>query len=244
MNQADSAVERALRYWSGFFGLPPEQFAARGTAVVPHRGLEGYVGAWIFQRSITTIVSVPAGMVGAVRDRLGSTSPPLEPDADWAGLLGARVERVIGPAYQGYLDRVPEPDAAAPGVERLKRSDHQRLASLERVCGPEAWSHANLDLERDEPIFGCVAEGRLVAVAQNSRWGEQTVSPGVVTAPAWRNQGLGRAVLAAAMRDAWGHGELVLYQSLVANRPAVTIGEALGVRPFAQHVAVRFRAAR
>jgi len=59
--------------------------------------------------------------------------------------------------------------------------------------------------------------------------------------PAHRGRGYGRAVVSASMQHALDRGDLVVYQTLVANLPAVAIARALGCHDYARHLAVRLR---
>ena len=54
-------------------------------------------------------------------------------------------------------------------------------------------------------------------------------------------QSPGKAVVSASVQYALDRGRLILYQTLVANTPAVGIALALGMREYARHLAVRLR---
>lgn len=57
----------------------------------------------------------------------------------------------------------------------------------------------------------------------------------------FRGCGYGKAVLSAASQYALDHHLLVLYQTLVSNKPAIAVAQSLGFQPYANHVAVRLR---
>lgn len=231
--------ERVERYWGGFFGLEPGELARPGVRVVAHCGLGDYRGAWIFWRGAAVIVSVPGELVAETRARFREAGSGWEPEgvAEW---FADRTERRMGPAYQGYLDPTGFRPAGGSGVGVLSGAEGE-LEALRAACDPVEWSHAGIEAARPEPCFGCWHEGRLVAVAQNAFWAEGVVSPGLLVHAAYRGRGFGKAVLAAATAAALEHGHLPLYQTLESNRPAVRAAEALGYRPFARHLALRFR---
>jgi GNAT superfamily N-acetyltransferase len=233
--------KRAEQFWADFFGLEPEELDRPGARVVAHRGLGDYAGAWIFWRDGTVLISTPPQLADEIRTVLRTTAVvPHEPER-LVELFAGRTERMIGPAYQGYLDPDafrPHQAAGAPPVP----VETGLIQSLRVACDPEEWSHAGIEPERPEPCFGYCVENRLVALAQNAFWAEGTVSPGLIVHPGYRGQGYGKTVLTAAAADALTHGHLVLYQTLLANAPAIHTATALGFTQFATHLAVRFQA--
>jgi GNAT superfamily N-acetyltransferase len=155
-------------------------------------------------------------------------------------LFGDAVERLIGPAFQGTL--VPEQfrPALSPHVRRLLPEDRPGLLALRAACDPDEWS--DIDFDPDEPeVFGYFARETLVAAARNMLWAPDAANHGVVTHPAWRGRGCGRAVVSASIQHALDRGRLILYQTLLANTPAVALARSLGVREYARHLAVRLR---
>ena len=62
---------------------------------------------------------------------------------------------------------------------------------------------------------------------------------GVVTHPAYRGRGYGRAAVSAATARGLEAGFIVLYQTLLANAPSVALATELGYQPYATHLAVQ-----
>jgi len=54
--------ERIQKYWNEYFGIDKEK-RNETIIVVPHNHLEGYNGAWIFQRENKIIISVKPKLV-------------------------------------------------------------------------------------------------------------------------------------------------------------------------------------
>jgi predicted GNAT family acetyltransferase len=125
-------------------------------------------------------------------------------------------------------------------VRKIVPKDQSSLKDLIQPCQPVEWEHSGLSVH-DKHLFGCFLDGRLVAVAGNILWDPNTVNPGVITHPDHRGKGYGTAVVSAAVQRAIKHDHLVLYQTLLANTPAVKIAHSLGFQPYAQHVAVIFK---
>jgi predicted GNAT family acetyltransferase len=148
------------------------------------------------------------------------------------------VRRIIGPAYQGYVETAQFRAVPHTGIRPLVRADRAALQELADACEVEAWEHASI--APDEPqAFGCFINDRLIAVARARPGWEETAHIGVATHPAHRGQGNGRAVVSAATAQALKAGHIVLYQTLVANAPSVALATRLGYEPYATHLAVR-----
>jgi GNAT superfamily N-acetyltransferase len=235
-----SAPPRRIdRYWSDYFGLPPEEFLRPGLRVVPHARLAGYCGAWIFRRGPTVILSVPAERVAATEAR--ATALPLETllgEASARALFGDAVERIIGPAFQGHLDPAEFRPAPSPHVRMLTTADRPALEQFRAACGPADWELSNLKPD-DTEVFGFFTDGALTATCKNIMRAPDAADHGVLTHPAHRGRGCGKAVVSASIRHALDRDHLILYQTLVANTPAVGIALALGLREYARHLAVR-----
>ena len=96
-------------------------------------------------------------------------------------------------------------------------------AAFERfrnACEPIAWDHSGID-RANSALFGCFAGTDLVAMGHYSMWAPYAASIGVLTHPSYRGRAYGKAVVSAAMADAFEHGHLVVYQTVLANQPSV-----------------------
>ena len=60
-------IHRIDAAWAAFFGLSPPDFLSPGTQVVAHHWLGDYQGAWLFRHHASLCLSVPPGLVDAVR---------------------------------------------------------------------------------------------------------------------------------------------------------------------------------
>jgi len=232
---------RVEQFWCDFFGLSPEELRKPGGRVVAHRGLGDYPGAWIFWREDTIILSTPPELIADTDGLYRSAADRFREPASLAELFAARTERVIGPAYQGFLDPDQFRPHLCPGTGLLPTQE-RLLDELRAACKAEEWLHAGIEPERPEPCFGYYLDHKLIAVAQNAFWSDSAVSPGLIVHPGYRGRGYGKAVLTAAASDALQSGHLVLYQTLLSNASAVRAAEALGFTQFATHLAIRFRA--
>ena len=233
-------------FWASFFGLPPADFLAAGVQVVPHHELKGYEGAWLFRRNgvSSCIISVPPRLVEPVRTAVASrNAEDLFCRETATGLFGSQGARVIGPAYQGFV----EEENFLPAAGRARALGSQDAAALRRLadaCGQEAWDDAGIAPGQPN-TFGCFAgagEEELAAVAR-FRVTEQEAAAawiGVVTHPEHRGKGYGRTAVSVATEQGLRRSLLLLYQTLLANAPSVALASRLGYRQYATHFAVRF----
>jgi GNAT superfamily N-acetyltransferase len=236
-------IQRIDATWAAFFGLSSPAFLLPGIQVVAHHQLVDYQGVWLFRHHASLCLSVPPDSVKSIQAVVRAyTVESLFSETGIRALLGPRIERIIGPAYQGHVERPQFRSAPHPGVRVLSRADHVALQQLADACEVDAWEHAGIAF--DEPhVFGCVADDRVVAVARYRPAWEEAVSIGVVTHPAYRGRGYGRAVVSAATAQALEAGFIVLYQTLLANAPSVDLATGLGYQPYATHLAVRLTSA-
>jgi len=232
-------------YWAAFFGIRPEEMGAAGIRVLPHRRLEGYRGAWVFQRAALTIVSAPEDLCTAVEARMnGLDGDPLSDG--WIQAAFDGVERVLGPAYNGYVEGPSFRPAPPSGARMLAESEWDALRTLAGACSGEEWEHSgvrvdDLTVGGERVTFGLFAGGTLAAAAQYWPDGPHAARAGVITHPAHRGRGFATAVRSAATEHFLQGGGVMLYQTLLSNRPGVAVAEALGYRRYAVHRAVRFR---
>lgn len=211
--------------------------------VVPHAGLAGYEGAWVWLRGETCIVSVPSDRVERVASRaVGADSRTLHTPEALRSLFGGAIERTIGPAWWGSVPPAGFRPAPSPEARKLGERDRALLAALEDACSAEEWSASGIGSD-SEAVFACPIAGRLASACAYRRRAVDVGDPGVVTHPAHRGGGYGRSAVGAATAHGIGRGDLVLYQTLAENRPARAVASALGYEEVARHVAVRFRPA-
>jgi GNAT superfamily N-acetyltransferase len=194
---------------------------------------------WLFHHHASLCLSVPPDSVDDLRVAVREfTVERLFSEAGIRALLGARIGHIVGPAYQGYVEQAQFRSAARPGVRALAPADQKVLRQLAAACEGDAWEHSGIAF--DEPnVFGCFADDQLVAAARHRPEWDEAAHIGVVTHPAYRGRGYGRAVVSAATARGLAAGFIVLYQTLLANTASVALATGLGYRRYATHLAVR-----
>ena len=231
------AIHRVDTYWSGHLGVQPENLYQPGVHVVPHvrPGDENF--AYAFVKGSTCVLCVPSSEVEDTTKRAAAYSASsLLNDDNLRIVLGRPIHHTIGPAYQGYVDRKEFSPQFSPEVRQISKSSPE-LGRLQKVCDSTAWYHSAID-PTGSALFAYVLNGAIVAVAHYSMWTDDTASIGVLTHPAHRGRGHGKAVVSAAIADAFERGHLVVLQTLESNVAAVGIAKAIGTRDYARTVAV------
>jgi hypothetical protein len=91
--------------------------------VVAHHQVVDYQGLWLFRHHASLCLLVPPDSVKSIQAVVRAyTVESLFSEAGIRALLGPRIERIIGPAYQGYLERPQFRSAPHPGVRVLSRA--------------------------------------------------------------------------------------------------------------------------
>lgn len=224
-------------YWSRFLGVPSEALRTPGLRVTPHAALAGWRGAWLFVRDESAVISAPPERLAALRQSAAAwpRSKLLDRESA-ASLLGVAREAVVGPSFQGWLAAERFPCGAQP-ARRLTAADRPALHALREACSALDWEHAGIADATE--LFGAFEGSQLVAAAGLRDRGAGACDPGVVTHPAYRGRGHGLAAVGAGVAEALGRGQVVLYQTLLENRPALRIAERLGFERYATLLAVR-----
>jgi GNAT superfamily N-acetyltransferase len=154
-------------------------------------------------------------------------------------LFGNRIERTVGPSYQGVCESRDFRAAESPHVRRLVAGDRSSLERFISDCPKEDRDESGVDPD-SEPLFGFIVGEELAAVGGIIPWAPYAANPAVITHPEHRGKGYATPVVSAVMNHIFGEGKAVLYQTLLSNVPAVRIAEKLGCRLYATMTFVAF----
>ena len=229
-------------YWACELGCSVEALGRTGTEVVAHGRLGPYQGLFLFLRHAALIVSVPPDLLSAYRQLAAA----LRPEEFWdirdlaSRLAGPRpIGRVVGPAFVGYLATPPEAPPASPGVRLLTPADADAVDHLRSACGVTEWEHSG-SITAEEPAAGRFLGQELVALAGYMVWSNVIAHIGVITHPAHRGHGYGRAVVTRIKQHALDQQLVPQYRTLEANTASIAVGTAAGFERYAATVALRF----
>jgi RimJ/RimL family protein N-acetyltransferase len=239
------AVAETMRkiraHWRAQLGCDVDALP-RGVTVIAHAAaLVAYSGVYAVMREGRCAVSAPAWIVDGAHDALAGRAAADVFDARAIAVpFGDAVERVIGPAWIGYADAADVRARDRRDARLLIPDDDAALRTLAAAAGETAWEHSGIDFDR-APIFGLFVNRVLAAACSYERRGEHVLHVGVVTHPAHRGRGYGRAVASAATAHGLAAGGIMQWQTLVANAPSLAIGRSLGYREYCRTLAVRLR---
>jgi GNAT superfamily N-acetyltransferase len=234
-----SADGRVAAYWASFLGCTPAQLETPGTWVGPHAGLADYQGVYLLRRGESCVVSVPAPLLARVTAQLSGLPAAASFDVTrLRHLFGDAVERIVGPAWQGYLRADDFRPAAEPNVRQLTATDDPTLRRLEEACDEQEWEQVGIG-RAEQVVFGAFVGDQLVAAAMGEPRVATLLHIGIITHPDYRGHGHGRAVVSAISAYGLAVGLVPRYQALAANTPSVAIARALGFTHYATTLAVR-----
>ena len=235
------ATERIDAHWSRFLGVPASALRSPGVIVTAHADLHGYRGIWFFVRGYSAVVSAPSEWVARL-ERVCDSAPPGElVSRGWATrALGRAAGEMIGPSFQGWLPEAHFRPVAADSVQRIPESGAAVVSSLQSSCSPEDWEHGGIDAAAGvADVWASFRGAQVVALGQLRPRSSGAVDPCVITHPAHRGQGHALRLVSAMAKEALSAGRLVLYQTLLANVPAVSLALRLGFEQYATLLAVR-----
>ena len=233
-------------FWAAELGCARADLHRPGTVVVARDGRsgQGYDGLRLFRRGQTCLVSAPPELATQTGEAFGGHPPAdvFDPAALRAA-LGSRRRGGRRPGDDQRLrrERLPPrrnrrraPPRPAPGGTGRRRPgaparglpggavDGQRPGRRRRTGG------------RLRPL----AAGALTGAGKLQPVGETLYHVEILTDPAQRGRGVGRAVVSAMTAHGLRAGRALLYQTLLANAPAVAVARGLGYRPYARTLAV------
>lgn len=235
-------MSRSDEHWRWRFGLGPDEYPRRGVTVVAHGSpfFRGYQSAWIFQHEEAWVITVPSELLDQTRERVGQVpSRQLHSGGAVRHLFGDRITRMIGPAFQGFLEERAD---FCPFDQHQVRlycpEDRAALGRLVAACDPQEVERSDVVID-DVLLYVCPLEDELVSVAKPSALGVDAVGIGVLTPPRFRGRGLGKAAVGALIEVVLAEGKVVVYQTPASNLPSVNLALGLGVRDYGRSLAIR-----
>ena len=168
---SNSTIEIVNKYWSSSLGCPRESLYAHGTVVAPDAESSDFHGTFCFLRNQALIVAVSPDLLAAFRPRAEGWCQVDVLDIERvAHLIDHPIDRIIGPAFIGYMDWTTLRPVAREGVRILKPEDLRALEILQAACNALEWEHGGSQLG-DQSVVGAFDGERLVAVAGYEIWG-------------------------------------------------------------------------
>jgi RimJ/RimL family protein N-acetyltransferase len=223
---------QVTRILAAYHGLPADQIAQPGTILHP-------VGPDEWEDWLE-LALIGAGVGIKVQDALLDsvnavrTSHPADhalTGADFVAAWGAEVTR-IGHMLVYMLDRATfrrvVPDRRYT-VRALTPADAAAFAAFQARCSEHDLNESDISVDH-EAAYGVLDEDRIVAGASTYMW-DGLVDVGVLTDPAYRGQGLGKAAVSAASAhyvDNPAEPRIVCYRHAASNLASQGIARSLG----------------
>jgi GNAT superfamily N-acetyltransferase len=234
---------RIEKYWTKEFGGSTDTLLKSGSKVFVRSDNSA---AFVFRYYECCIWHVPQRFAGSLQRSIQTHDgvDQVFTTGFIAAVFGSAAERILGPCPIAYCDDTSlRPAESLPPCRSLTKADKPAVERLAIDCGPEAWSHGGVELDAERAVFGCFADGRLVSAASYEVWGNAIAHVGVVTAPAFRGRGFGKAAATCATADALGQSLVPQWRTLESNVASVRLSQAMGFVPVAAHFLVRLAAA-
>ncbi len=236
----ESTLAHLDAHWAESFGCSEADLHRPSVTLLRNAGeFADYRGAYLLRWGETCMFTVPDPFYAATGQAIaGKGIAEVFDHAFLAAHFGDAVERIIGPTFRGCCDASDFRPADPRGTRMLMRADDPALLRLREAAGEEAWAHSSLVLERP-PIFGCFVDGKLAAAGTLIAAGSRLRNVGILTHPAYRRHGYGRAVVSCMTAHALAEGGIGHYQTLMANTGSCAIALSLGYVQYATAYAVR-----
>jgi GNAT superfamily N-acetyltransferase len=228
---SDTTIAELDAFWAAQTSCLPGHFDTDGIAIVERPATDGSEYVQLFRRKQRLQITCSASLADLMREAARHASQEMIFDAAFLRrALAGRIDRIIGPAFLGYLDLIDAgPDD--PSVRLLDVGDAGVLDGLRGSVTARDWEYSGL--ETGQPVAAYVASGAVVSAAGYDVWGGRIAHIGVVTRPGERGRGCGRRCVRAIAGHAIARGLIAQYRTLYENAGAMAIAHALGFDEYA-----------
>lgn len=220
--------ERIYEGWADYFSCDPALFKEAGTLLLPKESIldTGYIHHWHIGK--LSVFHMDPVLIGKIEPFI---NPCFTHDVEHLKIaLGA--DRVLLEHTEAIYYLHPGQFIsfdAPPGytVRELSPDDGLNLEQLAKACTEEEVDDAWIEI--DQPfVAGCFFEDRLVSVASISDCWAKLVDIGVLTHPAYRRQGLAKAVVSKVCEREIRHDRILQYRSVMKLTASHATAKALG----------------
>lgn len=234
----DSSITLLKKYWFDELGCSETDFEPSKTKVVAHGKMEGYSGVKFFHSNNSTIISAPKSLVEELKHKVVDVSASASFEVNFiAKILSNRLDRIIGPAFIGQIDKKNFMPEHASNTRELCIADWSLVEKLFQSCTSLEIDHSSL--EKGQPMAGVFSEGVLVGVAGYEVLEGTVAHIGLLTNPNYRQLGLAKKALSKITEMALTAKLGIQYQTLDSNIASVKCAERLGFKRFATTLAAR-----
>jgi len=233
MTVPSEAFEQAiLQNWATHYRCPVETLLQPGSTLLPAKRYAGDRVIVLWHIAEHTFVEFDPAYA-AVLEGIAAGLP-----AGTALGAGDLLVRLGAPAFEGrdvnlihYLYPPDLPDCAPPApfqLRRLTQADAGAMQALHDANTPEDVDDGYVEVSH-EMAFGCFSGDTLAAAASGYRRAG-FVDIGVLTHPAFRRMGLGKAVTGAICAWSTANGLIAQYRCNTTNAGSEALARTLGFR--------------
>ncbi len=230
LNSAAVFELAVLQNWATRFNCTVDDFRLPGTVLMPEVEFAGSgaihiwtIGARAFARMDPAVTSVVDQALGRRRETVALNKALMQAALGPESVLRSE-ESVLRYLYPPDFRRTEPPDPYV--IRTLTIDDADALAAMKSTCTPGEVDMGEVSVD-DEIGFGCFDGDRLAAVATGFRL-TGFMDIGVLTDPAYRRQGLGKAVVSALCAWCINLPVIPQYRCLTTNVGSYAISQSLG----------------
>lgn len=234
---------RVYKNWAEQFQCEISDLMTPRLIVQQHLGsLREYCGIYCFYNGTTCIISAPTEYVSEIKLATTEFGPSEAFDAELLTRLSrAENYKIIGPAYQGYVDKSSFIEQQTHDVVDLVNEHHlDALEEFRLSCNETEWAHSDIELHR-QPILARFYDGKIVAAGSWREESKDILSLGIISHPNHRGKGHGKAVVSALTSKGLKTDAIMHFQTLNSNRASVELARSLGYKELASTVAIRIQ---
>jgi ribosomal protein S18 acetylase RimI-like enzyme len=226
-----SADAIADSYWADVFEVVDAELWPDG--VHPTFVDSGWDGIYLMRVGRSVRLRVPMRLRGTVEELVGLVSVDAVMSRSlWSLGLAELCPTVLGPASHFLADSLLDERGHAVELDRDEVSSFAAELSSAEV------EEAGIS-EEGAALFGVFVDGELAAVASLGEWAGELSDVGVITAPHFRKQGLGRIVATAAINKAVSRGGFARWRSREDNLGSIHLAQRLGLTHYGTNLGVR-----
>jgi GNAT superfamily N-acetyltransferase len=229
------------QHWFDKLGGRPADLQEGRVKVLAHGTLAGYAGAIAFKRNNACLISVPASLVEDVRRKVADADCQTAfKTAYLEKLFGNNVELAIGPAWQAQIEREYFRPCHGPDSRELAGAEDPAFKHFLQHCSTTHVDLSGLKASRS-PIVGVFVGQEVVAAASYEVRGNLIAHIGVLTRPDYRGHGYAKKAASHITGIAFAKNMGIQYQTLLSNKPSVSLARDIGFIDFAETIAVRLK---
>jgi len=229
---AQDTCDRIDYLWADSFGLAIQEYMETGVRVIRERDERPQRGIRVLAHAERCIISIYPELEGEIRRRTeGLTPADCQSDATMANVFSDLSEEPPIPVFHSFQDGDGFRPFRSPDTRLLAFGDRAALFRFLGECPIEEVSSSSLGPLR-QFVYGFTEEDRVLAAAYFGLVAPYAVSIGVLTHPAHRRNGLGKAAASAATEAALHCGFLVLWRTAVENAASAATAKSLGFHEY------------